>query len=98
MNCARFDFFKPVCFSSDIDDLTHSNVPAVQQAYSLFTPGFSSGIGTLRSWVEFVFAQDVAVRLNSPHVPTTMEAFCRNSVLVSRGLIDPRHLEPAIRI
>src|SRR5437879_37652 len=83
MNRARFYFFQPVRFLADIDDLTHSNVPSLQQAYSLPSTWLSLGIGTLRPRMEGVFTQDIAVYLDACDAPTSMETLSHNPEMLS---------------
>jgi len=95
MNRARFHFFELVRFSANVNDLADSNVPSVQQPDSLFSAGLSVDIGTLRSRMERIFMQDIAVSFHSCNAPAAVETFSRNSILLSRVLIDPGHLELA---
>src|SRR5438874_1190125 len=98
MNRARFNFFELVRFFADIDDLTHSNVPPLQQTNRLFSAWFSFGIGTLRTRMKRVFTQNIAVCFDACDAPTSMETLGGDSVMLSCVLIDPGHLQPLVRI
>jgi hypothetical protein len=73
MNDPRFDFFKLVRFFTDINDLTHSNVPSLQETDSLSSAWLPFAISALRSRMECILAQNVAVSLYACNAPASVE-------------------------
>src|SRR5437588_2663530 len=98
MNYSRFDFFELIRFLADIDDLTDSNMPPLQQTNSLSSTWFSFGIGTLCPWMKRVFTENISVGLDASDAPASVETLRRNFISLSCVLIDPWHLQPALRV
>jgi len=61
MNRAPFDFFELVRFFADVNDLADLNVASVQKSHSLFSARLSASIGALRTWMEYIYTQDIAI-------------------------------------
>ena len=98
MNYARFDFFEPVRFLADVDDSFDADVSSAQQPEGLLAAGLSFRIRALRAGVEFILAQNLTIRLYPRDDPSTVEALRCDLVLCSRVLVDPRQINPAVRI
>jgi hypothetical protein len=98
MNYARFNFFNPVRFFADIDDSFDPYVSSAQQPEGLLAAGFSLCIRTFSAEMELLLAQNFAVSLYACYASSAVEALCRDLILCSRVLVDPRQINPAVRI
>jgi len=74
VNYARFDLFKPVRFSADIDDAFDPDVSSLEQPDTLLTARLSLRIRALCPGMEFVLAKDFTICLYACNAPTAMEA------------------------
>jgi hypothetical protein len=98
VNYARFYFFEPVRFFTDVDDSFDPHVSSAQQPEGLLATGLSLRIRALPAEMELVLAQNLAVSLYACDASTAVEALRRDPILRSRVLVDPRQINPAVRI
>ena len=69
MNYSRFCLFEPVRFLADVDDLLNPYMSSAQQPEGLLAAGLSFSIRALRAKMEFVLAQNFAVRFYTCDTP-----------------------------
>jgi len=98
VNDARFYFFEPVRFFADVDYSFDPHVSSAQQPDGLLATWLSLCIRALRAEMEFVLTQNLAVSLYTRDASTAVKSRRRYLIQLSRILVDPWQVNPALGI
>jgi hypothetical protein len=91
-----FHFFQAVRFLPNALDLLDSNVAALQQTDCLQVSPFASA--HFDSRMVSVLDQNVAVSFHARRLPVTVMTYRRDSIFLSRVLVNSAFLEPLLGV